>query len=299
MRIQEICRQTGLTRKAVEYYERQGLIAPVRLASGYRDYGEAELARLREIAVLRACRIPVAAIGEILSAPAPHRSALLRQYRQLHQLEAARIRQADRLLDRLLEHYDIPAAFEAVQTEGMDGDTLREKLLFAFPGGYGLLLALHFGRFLDIPLETDEQQTAYRAIVDYLDRLPAQIPPELEERLQANLQILDIPAMEEVSRQAIDRMLEDPDRYLAENRADLDAYLAYRTSDAFWQSEEGKLYRLMLDFQKESGYRTVFLENLKRLSPAYRQYTERLQAANDRLLALYPEAAGIETPPGR
>ena len=51
----EVCRQTGLTKKAIEYYEAQMLIKPTVLDNGYRDYQTRDIERLREISVLRAC----------------------------------------------------------------------------------------------------------------------------------------------------------------------------------------------------------------------------------------------------
>ncbi|MDD7183587.1 MerR family transcriptional regulator [Peptostreptococcus porci] len=36
----EIQSKTGLTRKAIEYYEKKGLINPRKLENGYRDYSE-------------------------------------------------------------------------------------------------------------------------------------------------------------------------------------------------------------------------------------------------------------------
>lgn len=36
----EIQNKTGLTSKAIEYYEEKGLIKPLKLENGYRDYSE-------------------------------------------------------------------------------------------------------------------------------------------------------------------------------------------------------------------------------------------------------------------
>jgi MerR family copper efflux transcriptional regulator len=48
--IGEVARRSGVSVDAVRYYEREGLLTPLeRRASGYRRYGEGELARLRFI----------------------------------------------------------------------------------------------------------------------------------------------------------------------------------------------------------------------------------------------------------
>lgn len=49
MRINEVARATGVTPKAVRYYERIGLIAPDRASNGYREYGDADVRAVREI----------------------------------------------------------------------------------------------------------------------------------------------------------------------------------------------------------------------------------------------------------
>ena len=45
----EIQEKTGLTRKAIDYYEEKGLIKPVKLGNGYRDYSDKDLEILNEI----------------------------------------------------------------------------------------------------------------------------------------------------------------------------------------------------------------------------------------------------------
>ncbi|MGZ7445051.1 MerR family transcriptional regulator [Paenibacillus sp. TH7-28] len=59
MLINEACKRSNLTKKAVEYYEAKGLISPEILENGYRDYSEADILTLKEISVLRKCGISV------------------------------------------------------------------------------------------------------------------------------------------------------------------------------------------------------------------------------------------------
>lgn len=50
MQIGQLATQAGVAIDTVRYYERQGLLpAPQRRASGYRDYGDGDIARLRFI----------------------------------------------------------------------------------------------------------------------------------------------------------------------------------------------------------------------------------------------------------
>lgn len=47
MKIKEVCERTGLTRRAVRFYEEKGLISPeIREENEYRDYTETDVCRL-------------------------------------------------------------------------------------------------------------------------------------------------------------------------------------------------------------------------------------------------------------
>lgn len=59
MRIGDAARKAGATVKAVRYYEALGLVAPVRLGNGYRDYDEHDVRVIREIRTLSRLGIPV------------------------------------------------------------------------------------------------------------------------------------------------------------------------------------------------------------------------------------------------
>lgn len=54
MRIAELARRAGIAPSAVRWYEQAGVLpSPARLDNGYREYGEADLARLRLVVSLR------------------------------------------------------------------------------------------------------------------------------------------------------------------------------------------------------------------------------------------------------
>ncbi|MFN3799161.1 MAG: MerR family transcriptional regulator, partial [Sphingobium yanoikuyae] len=60
--IAAVARATGLTSRALRFYEARGLIAPLRTASGRRLFGPAELARLHELLALKRAGLSLAQI---------------------------------------------------------------------------------------------------------------------------------------------------------------------------------------------------------------------------------------------
>lgn len=62
MRIGEFSRETGLPVSTLHFYERKGLIAPLRNEAGHREYGDADLAWVAFIERLKETGMPLAQI---------------------------------------------------------------------------------------------------------------------------------------------------------------------------------------------------------------------------------------------
>ena len=189
--------------------------------------------------------------------------------------------------------YDVERIFDRLQCVEMDEYTLRERMALAFPGNYGLFLSLHFGRFLNEPVDTPEKRAAFRAVIGYLDEVELYLPPELEEGLRQALEAQDATALQARNQAAMEDVLEDPQRYLEAQEEQIRQYLEFKRSEAYRNSPAGMLEQMLLDFQRRSGYQEVLLENLKVLSCAYRDYMERLQRANAAFYKRFPEAQSL------
>lgn len=66
MRIGELARRTGVSERALRYYEEQNLLAPRRQPSGYRVYGDADVAVVRRIRLLLDAGLSTAQIVDVL-----------------------------------------------------------------------------------------------------------------------------------------------------------------------------------------------------------------------------------------
>ncbi|HEY2483257.1 MAG TPA: MerR family transcriptional regulator [Caulobacteraceae bacterium] len=66
----EVSRLLGVSPKALRLYETRGLIKAVRTSNGWRCFGRAEIARLTQVLALKALRLPLARIAELLKSGA-------------------------------------------------------------------------------------------------------------------------------------------------------------------------------------------------------------------------------------
>jgi DNA-binding transcriptional MerR regulator len=63
--IAEVARLTGLTSRALRFYEARGLLTPLRSASGRRHYGPAELERLHQVMAMKRAGLTLGQIQTI------------------------------------------------------------------------------------------------------------------------------------------------------------------------------------------------------------------------------------------
>lgn len=285
MLIHEASRATGVTKKAIEYYCEQGLICPAILENGYRDFSQNEVERLRQISVLRKLGISGEEIKTVLSdesGDALHRLSVQKE------LSLKREQAKKALLEQLSSgksYAEISAELQTIETS----KTITEKLLEAFPGYYGRFICLHFARFLNEPIQTNQQQTAYERILSFLDNLPPlEFPEDLLEYLSESTRQIGTQQINAMI-QSTQKSIENPDEFLSENKEFLEQYLAYKQSEEYQNSPAYKMMALLKTFNSTSGYYNVFLPALKELSSSYAQYYRQLEIANETILSRYPE----------
>ncbi|RBM06233.1 MerR family transcriptional regulator [Streptomyces sp. PT12] len=66
MRIGEMVARTGVSERMLRYYEKQGLLEPTRMPSGYRVYREQDIDTVRRIRALLAAGLTTQTIGRVL-----------------------------------------------------------------------------------------------------------------------------------------------------------------------------------------------------------------------------------------
>ncbi|MER7650941.1 MULTISPECIES: MerR family transcriptional regulator [Streptomyces] len=66
MLIGELAERSGTSERLLRYYERAGLLRPERLANGYRDYAESDVAAVQRVRALLAAGLPTRIIRQVL-----------------------------------------------------------------------------------------------------------------------------------------------------------------------------------------------------------------------------------------
>jgi len=131
--ISELARQSGISPRMLRYYEDQGLLQPVRRASGYREYRRVDQLRLTHIVTLQATGMtlevirlilpPLVAEAPVPQADSPLVAALHEQRRQvvnaIHEQRRA-LRIIDQYLSDLGQVDVLPVA-----NQNLDAETPR------------------------------------------------------------------------------------------------------------------------------------------------------------------------------
>lgn len=91
--ISQLARQFGLSRSALLYYDRIGLLrAADRSPAGYRKYSQADLARLSRICMLRRTGMPIADVRKLLAGSTKPGALILERRLRDMDAEIAKIR---------------------------------------------------------------------------------------------------------------------------------------------------------------------------------------------------------------
>lgn len=132
MKINEVEAQVGITKKNIRFYEEQGLLSPRRNSeNGYRDYGEAEVAVLRQIKLMRKLGVPLEEIrrmqagGTVGDGMRRHLVTLEREHHSLEQ--SMRLCQSLKDREERLDALDAAGLLEEMDQLEKAGTTFRDK----------------------------------------------------------------------------------------------------------------------------------------------------------------------------
>ncbi len=276
MLINEVCKKCKLTKKAIEYYEEQGLICPKIMENGYRVFSEDDVVYLSKVATLRRLGLSVSDIKSVL---AEDRFSIMQNICEKKDLELADLQAKQQLLCKLMEEQDWE--YVRTQLEQLEKkQSILTRMLDCFPGYYGKLISLHFAPYLDEPISTEEQQDAFETIIGFLDGVNITIPEDLHEYFDEATKYVDAEIVKKAT-ESITAAIQDPEQYLEDNKEILEQYEEIKASGEYKNTPAYRLQELLAQLNRENGYNDIFIPAMQRLSSSYREYYEKLIKANE------------------
>lgn len=299
MKINEVAKKTGLTKKAIRYYEEKGLITvDVNEENGYKLYSDKNMEDLQAIAFLRNMDMPVMQIKEYLLAP-DQREIILQEHLGHIQQQMSHLDIITDMIHQLMvqntgDYSGLNKRLMAHQQQGPD--YVLKQLANLFPGVFGKYIVIHFGSFLNTPLDSEEKKKAFDNLVSYLDdSAPIILPDDMQAYLEdvdtdeliknythINENLLEIARMD--AKDAKEKLTDQLKEYM-------DMSADHGMQEEFKKFRvQNELFRKQLE---ESGYYKEVVENMRIISPSYDQYIRNWQRLDRTLNVRYDSEGRI------
>lgn len=276
----EIQNKTGLTRKAIEYYEEKGLIKPTKSLNGYREYTEEDLQILAKVSQLRKVGLTISEIEDFLCSGDNVLASVLRK--KQHQLEFEDRRKS--ILEMIVKGEEdelINQELVLIEKE----ENIYTKLERAFPGYFGQMLFISYQPFLNESLR-EEGEEAYEKYVRFLDSLPQfQLSSEEKEYIEKVSISIDLENLREVNRNKM-LAIENPEQWWKENEEIVKQYEELKNSKEYLETPMEGIKNKFCEFMKDNHYYEVAIPLIRKFSKSYDEYYVKLLEASDKYVAM-------------
>lgn len=284
MRINEVINEVDLSKRAIKYYEEEGLLSIAKDENGYRNYSKEDIKILKEISAYRKLGISIKDIKELLI---DKNCRLLEDVYEEKRKKLEISKEELEALKSYIENHDVDAIYES-----LDYKSIAQAIQDMFPGFYGYFFMNHFMPYLKIEINSQQQQEAYKNIIEFWDNVNIKIPllmkingfilykikksnpEEMAESMEKN-----IISLVNTSEEEYEKLKEQTRKNVKmKNSVLLKYHPVFIAQRKFMQ-------RL-----QDCGYNDVFIPNMILLSPKYKEYHEALSKINERInkdLGLY------------
>lgn len=285
MKINDVIKEVDLSKRTIKYYEEEGLLKVQRNHNGYRDYSKENIETLKEISIYRKLGISIQDIKEIQK---NKNDAILLDILKKMELELTEKSEEVNALRNYIQTHNIETIYKQ-----LDYQTISNAIQDAVPGFIGFYFINHFLPYLQIKIETREQQEAYDAIVEYWDNTEIKLPLNYKITGYLLYKFMPKPTMKDMIKKMDQTILEytqiTPEKYEKLKKQVLNG-VKVKNSFLYKYSLAGITQRRFMKELQDKGYNDIFIPNMIKLSPKYKEYHDALQSVNKKIcdeLGLY------------
>lgn len=181
MNIKVVSEKTGLTKKAIKYYENEGLINPLKNnANNYREYTDNDIVKLNLIGALRVIEIPISEIRCLVEGDKGLQDimndTLIKVTKTINDLEKTKLIISNLINKETKDYYSIGEQVMRLR-ETLELSLTEKKelvsttLIRIFPGNFGKIFVSCYEPFLNITIDNNQKRDAWLKLVEFLDDL--------------------------------------------------------------------------------------------------------------------------------
>ena len=276
MRLNEVIKQVDLSKRAIKFYEEKGLLKTKRDSNGYRNYTDKDISLLKEISSYRKMGIGLSDIKRILNDKSILKQILIEKKKEItisqNELEA---------LEKFIENNNIEELYDSV-----DYKTIADAIQNSIPGFYGYYFLNHFLPYLQIRIQTKEQQEAYNRLIEFWDNTNIRIPFLMKLNswilFKLNSKKSLIVQIGQIDSQ-IKEMLNPTEEEYEKLKKKVNEGFKLKNSIFYKYSLIGISQRKFMKELQNKGYNDIFIPSMIALSPKYKEYHNALMAINKRI----------------
>lgn len=279
MKRSEVEKITGLTRKAILYYEDKRLINPHKGENNYRSYSQEDLDRLLQISIYRKLGLSISEIKNIFTTNEKNLGSILRDRQYQLELEESK----KNLLENLIKSKDFEEI--SIELENLEREeTIYERLARIFPGYFGHIFFMSYKPFLGDKLG-EVQEPAFYELIKILDSLPElDLREEEKAYIEKMTRDFDLKDLETLNQEKIQAVYNYED-WMEDNRDKVKAYEDFKESQNYKSSEVKEIYDKIRAYMVENNYYDLVIPLIRKISPSYDAYYKKLLEANEKFLS--------------
>lgn len=295
MKINEVVKKTGLTKKAIRFYEQEGLITPsIDAENGYRNYNNADIKKLIEITLYRQLDMSIKDIKLAFQEPC-NLHKLLEEHKACLEANIKKLERNKIILNSILDDRDnntqevtkkLKLLSDSIALDDKEkANYIKEELLRIFPGTYGKMLKFCLSPFLNIKIDTEEKEQAWLEIIKFLDEINIDYPQGFEDIFN------DIP--NNFPDENIEKFTDEMNNILNMSNVDKEAYIKKvldiaekLSNDENFKASYKEKYNIGEGLKQsllKSGFYDIFVNNFIIISEDYKKYHDLLNEIQNQL----------------
>lgn len=291
MKINEVMKITGLTKKAINYYKDEGLINPyVNPENNYREYSKEDIDKLIQISVLRQFDVSIKEIRNIINNP-----NLLKEKLEEHLIKinekAKMLEKRKSVLKECISDFECGTLDEVTaklsllnkcleMDERSREGFMKRQLQKIFPGNFGKMMIGNYILFLNEPIDTVEKEKAWISIVKALDEMDSINYPKEMSPIYKDLSDEDIEKYIKFYEEYHRKWINITEGELLEERKKYIEHIENLNKDTEGNKRFFDLTGNLKKSMASIGFYEGVNKNLKVLSKNYCKYIENLQKFN-------------------